>query len=96
MILGSHSRYELTGEPVFRSLAGFFVDLLLREHPDQDLAAADGDIVRDLGASLWLQLTQSCRLRYTTLAPRHTHGNSYTLAAHAHLRHLDKRWSEAG
>ena len=30
-------------------------DLLLREHPDQDLAAADGDIVRDLGASLWLQ-----------------------------------------
>ena len=30
-------------------------DLLLREHPDQDLAAPDGDIVRDLGASLRLQ-----------------------------------------
>ena len=30
-------------------------DLLLGEHPDQDLAATHGDVVRDLGASLRLQ-----------------------------------------
>ena len=30
-------------------------NLILGEHPNKDLAAADGDIVRDLGASLRLQ-----------------------------------------
>ena len=30
-------------------------DLFLRENPDQDLAAANGDVVWDLGASLRLQ-----------------------------------------
>ena len=30
-------------------------DLLLGEHPDQDLAATDGEVVRDLGAALRLQ-----------------------------------------
>ena len=30
-------------------------DLFLRQHSDQDLAAADGDVVRDLGAALRLQ-----------------------------------------
>ena len=29
--------------------------LLLGEHPDKDLAAADRHIVRYLGAALWLQ-----------------------------------------